>query len=229
MTGRSPRTLRHVAATLLLATGLAACSSSAGESQDEGSDATRGDVTVLQPGRPGEDASTVGPDAVPPPVGANHADIAFMQMMVPHHAQALEMARLAMTRASSPEVSSLARRIEAAQGPEIIAMSAWLDDHHIDVPRAGDDAAEFDHGEHGHTAMAGMLTDEQMAELEAARGEAFDRLFLRGMIQHHLGAIEMAQSVSGEGTDIQVAEIAGDVAVGQTSEVDRMRELLRQL
>lgn len=184
---------------------------------------------VVQPGGPGDVASTAAPGATAEQAGFAHDDVAFMQMMIPHHAQALTMARLARTRAASPAVRSLARRILAAQPPEILLMSAWLDDRNLAVPSATDDPADFDHGEHGHATMHGMLTAEQMQELKAARGAEFDRLFLRGMIQHHQGAISMADPVATKGSDIQVTELANEIVAGQGAEIDRMRTLLKAL
>lgn len=188
-----------------------------------------GGTTILQPGNPGDPAATVAPGDVPPDAEWNHSDVAFVQMMIPHHAQALEMARLARTRAGSPPVKALARRISGAQGPEIITLAAWLQEREIEVPRAGADAEEYDHGKHGHTEMAGMLTPGDMKQLAAARGRRFDRLFLTGMITHHTGAVDMAESVGTGGSDVRVMEIAADVAAGQSAEIQRMRELLREL
>lgn len=215
--------------TALAATG---CSSTdeGGDAAPETSPAAAGsEVSVVQPGRPGESATPVDPEDVLPEREWNHSDIAFMQMMVPHHAQALEMSRLAATRAEDERVKSLARRIQAAQGPEIIAMGAWLAERDIDVPKASEDADSYDHGKHGHTAMAGMLTHEQMDELKASRGRRFDRLFLQGMIAHHQGAVDMAQTTARDGVDVVVAEITADVAVGQSAEIERMRDLLEQI
>lgn len=188
-----------------------------------------GGTTILQPGAPGDPAATVAPEDVPSDTEWNHSDVAFVQMMIPHHEQALEMAGLAHTRARSPRVKALARRISGAQGPEIITLAAWLQEREIEVPRAGDDADEYDHGQHGHTQMAGMLTRAQMKQLAAARGRRFDRLFLRGMIAHHTGAVEMAEAAGTDGSDIQVMGMAADVAAGQSAEIQRMRELLREL
>jgi len=187
------------------------------------------EATLIRPGGPGEDASTLPPGATAEHAQAAHDDVAFMQMMIPHHAQALTMAELAPSRAQSSEVKALARRILAAQRPEIVTMAAWLTDRNLAVPSAADDPADFDHGEHGHATMHGMLSDGQMRELEAARGPAFDRLFLRGMIQHHEGAIAMADAVATAGADVQAIELANEIVVGQGAEIDRMRELLAQL
>ena len=224
---RHPYPLLALALAGLLLTG---CSGGADDDRPAPSAAReKGDVAILQPGRPGEEAETVGPDDVPVAADWNHADVAFVQMMVPHHAQALEMSALAPRRASSEQVLALARRIKGSQGPEVLTMSSWLQTRDIEVPKAGEDPSHYDHGEHGHMEMQGMLTREQLAELKAARGARFDRLFLRDMIGHHQGAVDMAQQVAVEGTDVQVSEIAADVNTGQTAEIDRMRDLLSAL
>jgi uncharacterized protein (DUF305 family) len=230
MTPRHLKSIQLAALALAGALLTAGCDTAQGD-QDRaaGSAAPEASVTVLQPGRPGEGAATVDPEEVRTEREWNHADVAFMQMMIPHHAQALEMSRLADTRAHDERVKALARRIQGAQGPEIMTMAAWLDVRNIDVPKAAEDPSSYDHGAHGHSEMAGMLTESQMAELEAANGTRFDRLFLKGMISHHRGAVEMAQTTATEGVDLQVAEMAADVAVGQAAEIQRMRDLLSEL
>lgn len=213
-----------VALVVIAALGLGGCGGDAEPAAQKASG-----PTILQPGKPGEPPATVGPDAAPTPNPSNHDDIAFAQMMVPHHAQALEMARLAQENAASPDVVALARRIQGAQGPEIITLAAWLEERGIQVPTSRDDASAFDHGEHGHQHMAGMLSDEQMEALRAARGKRFDRLFLEGMIRHHAGAIEMAATVGSKGSDTLIAEMAADVTATQAAEITRMKELLGAL
>jgi uncharacterized protein (DUF305 family) len=185
---------------------------------------------VLQPGRPGEQARVVDqPEKVVPEDTWSHSDIAFMQMMIPHHGQALTMSRLAGTRAEDARVRTLAERIEAAQGPEIMMMAAWLEERGVDVPQADDDPAAFDHSAHGHNAMAGMLTAEEMDRLRTSGGREFDRLFLRGMIGHHRGALTMVDDWAPEGADVRVSELAADVAATQAAEILRMQDLLRSL
>ena len=227
----APTALATLVGLVLAALVLAGCSG--GEDPEPTSaaqESTRDDgVTVLQPGRPGEPVETVDADDVPAGADWNHSDVAFVQMMVPHHAQALTMSSLAPTRASSPAVKALARRIKGSQGPEVMTLSAWLQARDLEVPKAGEDPSHYDHGEHGHTPMMGMLTDTEMARLKAARGSRFDRLFLRGMISHHQGAVGMAKVVATDGTDLQVSEIAADVATGQAAEITRMRALLHRL
>jgi uncharacterized protein (DUF305 family) len=209
---------------------LAACS---GGGSDEGSapragTASSDDVTVIQPGRPGEDASTGAPEA-PIAQQPSHADIAFMQMMVPHHAQAVEMAELAEKHAVDPDVRRLAARIRAAQGPEILSMSGWLEQEGLEVPQPGDDPRDFEHSAGHDDPMMGMLTEQEMKQLARARGSAFDRLFLQGMIRHHRGALAMAETVAADGVDVLVGELAADVHVTQTAEIATMQELLADL
>lgn len=196
---------------------LAACSGGADDDPsgaDEGS--SDGDLTIIQPGRPGDEASTGAPEE-PVDEEPSQADIEFMQMMVPHHAQAVEMAELAKKYAVDPGVRAMAARIRAAQGPEILMMSAWLE-------REGVEASE-----HAHHSMMGMLTEAEMAELAQARGGRFDRLFLEGMIGHHQGAVRMSENLAAEGTDTLVTELAADVFVTQNAEIARMRQLLADL
>lgn len=218
--------MRTACAVVLTGLLLAGCDAGGDGSADDQA-AQAGAVTTLQPGLPGEPAET-GPAEVEE-VEENHADIAFMQMMIPHHAQAIEMSGLALEHAADDRVRRLAERIKVAQGPEILAMAAWLDERGYEVPRAAEDHSKYDHGAHGHGEMAGMLSEEEMAELADARGARFDRLFLRGMIAHHGGAIEMSAVATEEGADLTVQQMAADVSVTQTVEIDIMRELLRDL
>lgn len=199
------------------------------EHEDDAGGGPGSGPAVIQPGGPGEDASTLATDATVDRGDVAHDDIAFVQMMIPHHAQALTMSELAPGRAQSRRVKALARRILAAQRPEILAMGAWLTEQGVAVPSAADDPSAFDHGEHGHASMHGMLTDEQLHALEDATGAEFDRLFLEGMIQHHNGAIAMADAVAERGSDVRVTEMAEEMVIGQGAEVDRMEELLAQL
>lgn len=186
-------------------------------------------VVELVPGGPGDPvASVTGVLDVEAP-GWSHADLAFVQMMIPHHRQALEMSALADDRAGSSAVRALAERIDAAQGPEILLMAGWLDAKGVAVPQAGDDPALWDHASHGHDGMAGMLSPVQMLALSAASGEEFDRLFLEGMIGHHEGALEMARDVLREGTDPRVLELADEVNAGQAAEIARMEQMLAAL
>lgn len=226
----SLRRLRTAATCLAAVVALSACTAGeAGTSPERGP--SEG-VPVVQPGSPGETASAVPPQAgasVSSENGWNHADVAFLQMMIPHHAQALQMSRVARSRAAAPQVRRLAARIRAAQGPEILTMASWLAERKMEVPEAAEDPMSYDHSQHGHDGMAGMLTPARMRELEAARGRHFDRLFLHAMIRHHQGAVEMANRVAGAGVDLTVSQMAADVFAAQTAEISRMRDMLRQM
>jgi uncharacterized protein (DUF305 family) len=152
---------------------------------------------------------------------ADEADVAFAQGMIPHHAQALDMAGLVAERTSNPEIVALAKQIEAAQDPEIQLMSAWLAEWGEEVP---DPDAASDHGSMDHGS--GMMTAAQMAELEAADGDEFDRLFLELMIEHHEGAIAMSEDVLARGAHPGVKDLAGEIIAAQQAEIDHMRSLL---
>jgi uncharacterized protein (DUF305 family) len=150
------------------------------------------------------------------------ADIHFLQMMIPHHEQALTMAQLAVTNGASTQVQALAKQIADAQGPEIAQMKAWLTE-------AGEPLDGGDHGDmgaHHDMAMDGMLTDEELSALEQAKGPEFDRLFLTGMITHHEGAIIMAEHVKQAGDDPKVAELADVIITAQKAEIAEMKQML---
>ena len=154
--------------------------------------------------------------------GASAEDAMFAQMMIPHHEQAVVMSELAATRASSPEIQALAAEIQAAQQPEIDQMKAWLTEWGIPVMSGMDAMSE--HGGHG---MSGMLTEDQLAELEAANGPEFDKLFAEYMILHHEGAIDMAEDVV-DSKDPRVAALAQAIIQTQQVEIDQMKAFLAQ-
>jgi uncharacterized protein (DUF305 family) len=161
------------------------------------------------------------------------ADAEFMTGMIAHHAQALTMAAMAPTHGASPTIRTLAARIENAQNGEIRLMQRWLRDRDLPVPelhRMG--GRVMVHGADHDMSMPGMLTPEQMAELDHARGEEFDRLFLTYMIQHHRGAIVMVRELfgtDGAGQDEAAFKLASDVQVDQKTEIARMEQLLSRL
>ena len=172
---------------------------------------------VVLPGRPGESASISDSDQVRAPDGStyNSIDTTFAQMMIVHHAQAIEMADLAAQRAGDAGVRSLAARISAAQGPEILVLKAWLKARRLSETDAG----------HDHSTMPGMQSATDMAALAAARGTDFDRRFVTMMTAHHRGALQMADDVRGGGTDQTLSEMANEMAVEQASEIRRMEQL----
>ncbi len=156
----------------------------------------------------------------------NDADVAFAQEMIGHHEQAIEMAKLAPPRAASADVKDLAKRIEAAQDPEITQMEGWLEDW--DKPMAAKD----DRG--GHDGMddgagTGMMTEAEMGELTAAEGAEFDTMFLEMMTEHHEGAIEMAKAEVVDGKNTDAKKLARKIIDAQTNEIGEMKTLLRQV
>lgn len=162
------------------------------------------------------------------------ADVAFMHGMIAHHAQALEMARMAPTHGASPQLRTLAARVINAQEGEIGLMQQWLRDRGQPVPEVHEmDGRIMVHGPgHAHgERMPGMLTPEQLCSLDAARGREFDRRFLELMIQHHRGAVEMVNTLfaaHGAGQDEDAFRLASDIAADQVTEVARMERMLAQ-
>ncbi|MBL1109072.1 DUF305 domain-containing protein [Streptomyces sp. 5-8] len=165
--------------------------------------------------------SAAGSSATPgSSAGAHNAqDVAFAQGMVPHHRQALEMARLAAGRASSAQVKDLAARIEKAQDPEIRTMTGWLTAWGEQVPMAG-----MDHS--GHSGMSGMMSDADMTALKKATGKDFDTRFLSLMVRHHQGAVEMAATEKDKGRSGAAKAVADDIVTAQNAEIKEMRQLL---
>ncbi len=181
---------------------------------------------TVQPGAPGEETRvlTAAENRALPRPPYTTADVEFMQGMIPHHLQALEMTALVQERTADRDVRLLALRIELSQMDEINLMKSWLRQRNEPVPGEGE------HGAHvGHGLMPGMLTAAQMAELAAARGAAFDRLFLRYMIQHHEGALHMVKTLFGSpggGQQSEMYQFASDVEADQEMEIARMRRML---
>ena len=158
------------------------------------------------------------------------ADVHFMSGMIGHHAQAIRMASWAPTHGASPSVRVLCDRIINAQRDEIATMQQWLRDRQQSVPEATPTGMKMvmDGMEH-MMLMPGMLTEEQMKQLDAARGREFDRLFLTFMIQHHQGAVQMVKELFasyGAAQDDLVFKFASDVQVDQTTEIARMEKML---
>ncbi|MFF4642808.1 DUF305 domain-containing protein [Streptomyces sp. NPDC001389] len=178
-----------------------------------------GSPVVVAPGRPGERSRTLTPEQAArqrPDDSPNAADRAYVRRMIEHHRQALTMSALAPDRASADGVRRLAERIAAAQGPEIGAMEKW---------QARYPAPAGDPGGHGHGAMPGMATEQQLRELADARGAAFDRLFLSLMTAHHQGAVTMAGEALAQGNNGAVEEMANEVVAVQSAEIHRMRAM----
>ncbi len=180
---------------------------------------------IIQPGAPGQasrvvDATTAADLSK---VAFTPADVRFMQGMIGHHAQALDMTALVPSRSRSETIQKLAQRIELSQADEIKMMQEWLTRHRQQVPDV--------HAHHapGAHLMPGMLTAEEMARLAQASGPEFDRRFLEYMIKHHEGALTMVQDLfaqPGAGQESDIFAFASDVDADQRMEIDRMRAAL---
>jgi uncharacterized protein (DUF305 family) len=156
----------------------------------------------------------------------SQADVTFAQQMIPHHEQAIEMAQMAQGRASSDEVQELAETIEAAQGPEIDTLQGWLETWGEEG--SSGDMGGMDHGDIGDDSgdMAGMMDEDEMNDLMAASGLDWDRMFLEMMIEHHEGAVEMAQVEVDEGQNTDAVALATKIISDQQAEIAEMRRLL---
>jgi uncharacterized protein (DUF305 family) len=185
-----------------------------------------------QPAPPQTPAEAAKADSGRPPYTA--ADVHFMQGMIAHHSQAVVMAGWAASHGARPDVLRLCDRINVSQRDEILTMQRWLRDRHETVPEA-----DFQYPPKGMAGMPGMegmlmpgmLTPDQMAQLDHAHGPDFDRLFLTFMMQHHLGALTMVGQLfdsQGAAQDDRIFKFASDVSADQTAEIGRMRNMLAE-
>ena len=170
-------------------------------------------------------APTPAPAAAPTARARDYADadVAFMQGMIGHHQQALVMAAMAPTHGASDRLRLFAQKVDVSQRDEIATMTRWLQARGLPLPGAHD---------HASMHMPGKLTDEQLAQLDRARGAEFDRLFLTFMIQHHQGALHMVQQLFAAprgGQEPELFGIASDVDADQRAEIERMQQLLSTL
>jgi uncharacterized protein (DUF305 family) len=204
---------------VLIVAGVAACQTARGGSSTG--------PRILQPGAPGQDTKTIAAEQATDlsKVGHTPADVKFMQGMIGHHAQAVEMVALIADRTASEDLKRLGLRIQVSQEDEMDMMRKWLEARGEKVP-----------GPHSHHEpggfMPGMLTAEEMAQLAAAKGKEFDRLFLQGMIKHHIGALTMVEELfktPGAGQDGEIFAFASDVEADQRMEIERMGAMLREL
>lgn len=214
----SPR-IPVVASLILLAavTG-ASCHATGGEAR----------APIVQPGAPGEASRVIAADKAVDlsHVQATEADVKFMQGMIGHHQQAVEMVALIPTHSTREDMRLLGHRIDLSQADEIKMMKRWLEVRHQEIP--GEHAMHM----HGATLMPGMLTAEEMERLAAAKGAEFDRLFLEGMIKHHGGAIAMVSDLfatPGAGQEVEIFSFASDVDGDQRMEIDRMGAMLNAI
>jgi uncharacterized protein (DUF305 family) len=222
MTAHNTALRRRVAIVSAVAAGgllLAACGGSDMEGMDHGS---------------GSSASATAPQTSgdkPEPGAFNDADVMFAQMMIPHHEQALEMSKLADGQASDAEIKTLAADIEKAQDPEIKTMKSWLkawgkpESAQESMPGMDHGSGGMDHG----SGMSGMMSEQDMKKLEAAKGTDFDRMFAQMMIEHHEGAITMAEDEQKNGRDATAKKLAAAVVKTQTAEVEKFQKILDRL
>lgn len=182
---------------------------------------------ILQPGAPGQKTRTISTAQATDlsKVQFGPADVKFMQGMIGHHAQAVEMVAMIASRTASEDMKKLGLRIDVSQADEMNMMRKWLEVRGQAIP-----------GPHSHHEpggmMPGMLTPEEMTQLGNAKGVEFDRLFLMGMIKHHMGAITMVDELfktPGAGQDGEIFAFASDVDADQRMEIDRMGAMLKEL
>jgi uncharacterized protein (DUF305 family) len=180
---------------------------------------------VVQPGAPGQPTKTLPPSTTATLPPTSPADVQFMQGMIMHHAQAVEMTALIDSHTENKQLRSLGARISRSQSDEIKFMKRWL-------TARGEPVSHAMHGMHmpGHQMMMpGMLTAKQMDALKKAKGRQFDQLFLKGMIQHHNGALIMVKDLfntAGAGQDAEIFNFATDVDSGQRAEIRVMQTML---
>ena len=213
---RVPVLILGLAAAALGST--AACKTAGGSSSG---------TRILQPGAPGQDTRAISTAQATDlsKVQATPADVKFMQGMIGHHAQAVDMVALIAERSANPDMKRLGLRIQVSQDDEMNMMRKWLGERGAAIP-----------GPHAHHEpggfMPGMLTADEMAQLAAAKGVEFDRLFLMGMIKHHGGAITMVEELfksPGAGQENGIFAFASDVDADQRMEIDRMGQMLREI
>ena len=234
--------MRGVIGILLVSTAVLTAGSATGQTSPR---EPAGAVPIFHPGAPGQPSRRI---TAAEAVRINRssftpADVAFMQHMIVHHAQAVEMVALLETRGGEPRVQLLGRRIALSQAAEMELMRGWLAERGQPLEMPGMDHgshAGMDRGAHaGHAmspddtpVMAGMLTPRQMRALAAAEGVVFDRLFLSGMIQHHQGAIDMVDALMetpDPAEDTMLSDFATSVVADQSAEILRMQSVLSDL
>ena len=192
--------------------------------ENAGQSAVGTPAPLLQGGAPGEASRNITVEEATDLSGIQHtpADVAFMQGMIGHHAQALEMTALLYERSTWQDIRMLAQRIDVSQADEIKMMQDWLKVRAAEIPSIDT------HHAHGAVLMPGMLTPDQMAELAAGTGSEIDRLFLEYMIMHHQGAVVMVEALfasPGAAQESQIFSFASDVIADQSMEITRMRRM----
>ncbi|HEY5820409.1 MAG TPA: DUF305 domain-containing protein [Propionibacteriaceae bacterium] len=210
---RTPATFALSGALLVLAFAAAGCGSSM-----EGHDMRSGATPAVSSSPAARPAASVTPAAGP----HNDADIMFATMMIPHHTQAIEMSDLLVSKTGvDPKVADLATRIKAAQGPEVDQMNGWLAGWRAD-PSTGS-MGGMDHG-----GGDGMMTQTDMDALKDADAEQATQLFLTGMVRHHEGAVQMAETELDEGSNSDAKKLAEAIITAQNTEIAEMNKLLAE-
>ncbi len=216
-------TLHIVSTALLLGVAVASAQQDKSPSQT---------APIVQPGAPGKPSKTLPSNTTPAPLRVpSEADVAFMQGMIMHHNQAVQMTAMMTTRSKNPALLELGQRISISQTDEMAFMKQWLTDRGFPTTmpaKAGmDNMPGMDMSD--MPAMPGMLTAKQMEALRNATGPQFDHLFLTGMIQHHTGALTMVNDLfktPGAGQDAILFDFTSDVVNTQQAEIDIMRHML---
>jgi uncharacterized protein (DUF305 family) len=157
------------------------------------------------------------------------ADVTFAQQMVPHHRQAVEMAKLVPSHSTNQKVLELASQIQQAQDPEIQKMTGWLQTWGAPAPTTGMNMPGMNMPGMDHGSMPGMMTSDDMTKLGQVKGAAFDRLWLQMMIQHHQGAVEMAKTELQQGASNEAKQLAQQIIDTQQKEIATMNQLLSQV
>ena len=186
---------------------------------------------VVQPGAPGEPSKTLPASTRPTLPPLSQADVEFMQGMIMHHSQAVEMTALIPTHTENKDLRSLGAKISSSQSDEIRFMQRWLAARGEPTSMSMPGMPDMDMSGHPMAPMPGMLTPEQMTALRNARGAEFDRLFLAGMIQHHNGALMMVKDLfdtAGAGQDADIFNFATDADNTQRAEIKIMQKMLEE-
>jgi uncharacterized protein (DUF305 family) len=225
------KTLSISSLALIAAVGVCACDRAPDQTTGQPATAGRAQAeapAIVQPGAPGQASTVVS--KVPAFHDNNYtdADVKFMQGMIHHHNQALQMVAMIRTHTASPELIAMGQKIQLSQSGEIQAMKEWLTARKQSVPMIMADGTVMDHGGMGMAPMPGMLTPQQMKALDTARAARFDELFLTGMIQHHKGALKMVADLreAGGGKEPNIGDFLNEVDNDQRMEIVRMYGLL---
>ncbi|MGZ4858638.1 MAG: DUF305 domain-containing protein [Candidatus Angelobacter sp.] len=186
---------------------------------------------VIQPGAPGKPSRRLAPSVTAKLPPRSQAEMEFMQGMILHHAQAVEMTALISSHTENKHLRSLGARISSSQSDEIKFMRRWLAARGEPVSMTMPGMKDMDRSQHAMALMPGMLTLEQMEALRKAKASEFDHLFLTGMIQHHNGALTMVKNLfdtAGAGQDAELFDFATDVDTGQRAEIRIMQTMLEK-